>query len=384
MEAELAASPPDDPDRALLLSSLAHACWQWLDGDASSYDRVDQMTSYAERAWSALTADDEDREFIGLYLAVGTHEQFLRPGTVFNVAAASRAIDVLGEVEPLLADDPSLHLTVIVTLGNFLVARGQATGTSADLATAVPWLLQAAAEVLTGDPGWAEITQTLISAMSIVANLDMDVKHLDQAIDLLTRVSGRTDPDRGRAAMTLGTLLIQRTSFTASRDDLNNGITQLTASYEVSPAGHPYRVAVGLNLAGALLMRFLVLRQAEDVDAARFYLDMADSLAGPTRDEVRSLMADVDMIIVGNRGLLGVVDGVRGDPGALDGAVINLRRALAMHCGPGFSLRWPARRWSNACSCRLRPRNSLLPWVRPVRTQSCTCSVQQATNRDAL
>jgi tetratricopeptide (TPR) repeat protein len=333
MEAELAASPPEDPDRALLLSSLADACWQWLGGDAANYDRVDQMTSYAEQAWSALAGDDELRACIGVYLAAGRHEQFLRPGAVFDVAAASRAIDVLGEVEPLLADDPSLHLVVVVTLGNFLVARGQATGTAADLAAAVPWLLEAAAKVPADDPKWAEITQTLVASISILASLDMDVNHLDQAIGLLSRVSGRADPDAVRAALTrgaLGILLIQRTTFTASGDDLNQGIAHLAASYDMSPAKHPYRVVAGLNLAGALLTRFLELGQTEDVDAARFYLNMADSLAGPAGDELRLLVADADMTIAGNRGLLGIADAMRGDTGALDGAVMNLRRALAM------------------------------------------------------
>jgi tetratricopeptide (TPR) repeat protein len=333
LEAELAATPPEDPDRAFLLSSLADACWQRLDGDASSYDRVDQMTSYAEQAWPALGDDDEQRALIGLYLAVGRHEQFRRPGAVLDMAAASRAIDVLYEVEPLLADDPSLHLMVVVTLGHFLVGRGQVTGMAADLKAAMPWLMQAAAEVPADDPEWAEITQTLVVSMSTLANLDMDVGHLDEAIGLLERVSGRTDPDAARAAMTrgvLGTLLIQRAWFTASGDDLNEGIAHLVESYGLSPAGHPYRVAAGLNLAAALLTRFLELGQAEDVDAARFYLNMADTLAGPTGDEVRSLMADVDMNIASNRGLLGIADGMRGDAGALDEAVMNLRRALAM------------------------------------------------------
>jgi tetratricopeptide (TPR) repeat protein len=333
MEAELAATPLEDPDRAFLLSSLADACWKWLGGDASSHDRVDQMTSYAEQAWSALADDDELRAFLGLYLAVGRHEQFLRPGAVFDAAVASRAIDVLGEVEPLLAEDPSLHLMVVVTLGNFLVARGQATGTAADLATAVPWLLQAAAKVPADDPEWTEITQTLAGSMGILANLAMDVNHLDQAIGLLTRASGRADPDAGRAALTrgaLGALLTQRAWFTASKDDLNDGIAHLAASYDMSPAGHPYRLAAGLNLAAALLTRFLELGQAEDVDAARFYLNLADWMAGPAGDEVRSLVADADMIIAGNRGLLGLVDGLRGDAGALDEAIMDLRRALAM------------------------------------------------------
>jgi tetratricopeptide (TPR) repeat protein len=331
MESELVETPPADPSRALLLAMLATACWQRLDRDASRYDEVDAMTAYAGQAWAALAADDEDRALIGFYLAAGTHEQFLRPSAAFDTAAAGRAIDVLAEIEPLLADDPSLHLCVVVTLGNFLVARGQATGASADVTAALPWLLQGAAEVPAGDPQWAEITQTLAASMSVLAGLGLDAHHLDQAIDLLARASRRTDPDVGRAAMTRGTLgllLVQRAGFTASWDELNDGIAHLAASYDMSPAGHPYRLAAGVNLAGALLTRFLERGQAEDVDAARFYLNLAGTLAGPVGEAVRSLMADVDMVIAANRGLLGITDGMRGNTNALNDAVTSLQEAL--------------------------------------------------------
>jgi tetratricopeptide (TPR) repeat protein len=352
MGSELAQTPPADPGRPLLLSMLATACWQRLDGDASRYDEVDAMTAYAEQAWSALAADDEDRALIGLYLATGRHEQFLRPGAAFDMAIASHAIDVLAEIEPLLADDPSLHLIVVVALGNFLVARGQATGAAADLAAALPWLLQAAAEVPADDPEWAGITQTLAASMSGLASLDMDAHHLDQAIVLLAKTSGRTDPDLGRAALTrgaLGVLLVQRAGFTAGRDELNQGIAHLAASYDMSPGGHPYRLVAGMNLAGALLTRFLERGQAEDVDAARFYLNMAGTLAGPVGDEVRSLVADADTVIAANRGLLGITEGMRGNVNALNDAVASLREALTtlppghptaarIRCDLGFAL----------------------------------------------
>src|ERR1017187_6073078 len=168
--------------------------------------------------------------------------------------------------------------------------------------------------------------------MSILANLGMDADHLEQAISLLTPAASRPHPVPARAAMTRGTLgglLIQRAGFTASWRDLDDGISHLMASHDMTPAGHAYRVATGINLAGALLTRFLERGQAEDVDAARFYLAMAGTLAGPTGDEVRSLMADVDMVVAGNKGLLGVVDGLRGDPSALDEAVSSMRAALS-------------------------------------------------------
>ena len=332
LETALAALPAGDPGQASLLTSLAHACWRRLDGDASNYGLVDKMTAYAGRAWPLLSLDAEDRVLIGLYLAAGIHERLLRPQAPLELDAVSHAIEVLTEIEPLLADQPDGHLVTVVTLGHFLVARGQVTGAATDLAAAQPFLLRAAADIDTSDPSWSELTQTLAVAMTILANLGMDADHLEQAIALLAAASSRPHPDLARAAMTrgaLGALLVQQAGFTASWHDLDDGISHLVASHDMAPAGHAYRVETGVNLAGALLTRFLERGQAEDVDAARFYLTMAGTLAGPTGDEVRSLMADVDVVLAGNKGLLGVVYGLRGDPSALDEAVISLRAALS-------------------------------------------------------
>lgn len=332
LEAALALTPAADPDRASILTDLAHACWQRLDGDSSRHDWVDQLTRHAERAWSLLPPGSEDRTVIGLYLATGTHERLLRDGAGVDLPAMSRAIEVLTVIEPLLADEPDAHLLVTVMLGHFLAARGQATSSAADISAARPWLLAGASELPADDPGWAEITQTLAAGLSVLASLGMDADHLDQAIAVLATAAGRPDLEPARAAMTRGTLgqlLIQRAGFTADWRDLDDGISHLVASHELAPPGHAYRAATGMILAAALLTRFLERGQAEDVDAARFYLATAEALAGPGGDEVRSLMADADMVIAVNKGLLGIADGMRGDPAALDGAVTSLRAVLS-------------------------------------------------------
>jgi tetratricopeptide (TPR) repeat protein len=332
LETALAALPAGDSGQASLLTSMAHACWRRLDGDASDYGLVDKMTAYAERAWPLPSLDTQDRLLIGLYLATGVHERLIRPQAPFELAAVSHAIEVLTEIEPLVADQPDGHLFAVVTLGHFLVARGQVTGAVADLTAAQPFLLRAAAELDTSDPSRSELTQTLAVAMTVLANLGMDADHLDPAIALLTAAASMPHPDPARAAMTrgaLGALLVQRAGFTASWRDLDAGISHLVASHDLAPAGHAYRAETGVNLAGALLMRFLERGQAEDVDAARFYLTMADALAGPAGDEGRSLMADADVVLAGNKGLLGVACGLRGDTSALDEAVSSLRAALS-------------------------------------------------------
>src|SRR5204862_4054922 len=128
---------------------------------------------------------------------------------------------------------------------------------------------------------------------------------------------------------TLGVLLIQRAGFTASWPDLDEGIAQLLASHEMTPAGHAYRAATAVNLAAALLTRFLERGQAEDVHAARYYMTMTGTLSGPAGREVRDLIADTDTVITANRGLLAIAESQLGDPSALDEAVVALRTACA-------------------------------------------------------
>jgi hypothetical protein len=167
---------------------------------------VDKMTAYAEQAWPLPSLSDQDRALIGMYLAAGTHERLLRPRAPFELDAVSHAIEVLTEIEPLMAGSPDGHLITVVTLGHFLVACGQMTGAAADLIAAQPLLLRATADINTGDPSWSELAQTLAVAMSILANLGMDADHLEQAISLLTPAASRPHPVPARAAMTRGTL----------------------------------------------------------------------------------------------------------------------------------------------------------------------------------
>ena len=95
-----------------------------------------------------------------------------------------------------------------------------------------------------------------------------------------------------------------------------------------------------MNLAAALLTRFLERGQAEDVHAARYYMTMAGTLSGPAGHEVRDLMADTDTVIIANRGLLGIAESQLGDPSALDEL---LRRPAGRMCAPadGTSVQRP-------------------------------------------
>jgi hypothetical protein len=340
LEIALAGLPAEDPGRVDTLVSLAHASWWRLNGSATRYDEVDAMVSYAEAAWTALPQDHEDRAEIGIYQVEGIHEQLRRPDAPFDSAAASRAIDILTDIEPRLIGEPDVHLLVTVMLGHFLAARGQANGSRADLGAAQRWLLDAADALPAGDE-WAETRQTLAVGMSVLAGLGMDADHIDRAIGIVADASAWPDPDRARAALTRGTLgmlLAQRAAFTGNGANLDQGIDHLTASYDMVMPGHPYRIAAAANLGAMLITRFFNRGQAHDTEAARFYLDVAGSLTGPLAGQVRSLMGDVSVIVTANRGMLGVIEGMGGQPGALDSAVVNLRAALT-NLPPGHPYR---------------------------------------------
>jgi tetratricopeptide (TPR) repeat protein len=333
LETALNLTPSGDAERVPLLKDLTRALWLSLNGDESRFADVDKMTAAADEAWALLPPDDSDRALIGMYVAFGIDSRLRRPGEPLLVPPIDHAIDVLSDIEPLLADEPSVHLQVIILLGHFLVSRGQITGDISDIKNAEPWILRAASHINLDDPHGREFAQVLGIAMTVLANLGMNTEHVDRAISLLEKIVDQPSPDPVAGAMTrgaLGVLLAQRASFLGDRNDLDQGISAMTTSYENAPPGHAYRAAVGANLAGALMTRFLECGQAEDLDATRFYLDTASALTGEAGDEVRALMADVSVSIVANRGMLRAIEGLRGDAAALDDAVAGLEAALAM------------------------------------------------------
>lgn len=333
LETALNLTPSGDADRAPLLKNLARALWLALNGDESRYKQVDNMTAYADEAWAILPSDDPDRARVGMYVAFGIDSRLRRPREPLRIPPIDHAIDVLSEIEPLLADEPLAHLQVIILLGHFMVSRGQITGNFSDIKNAQPWILLAASQINLSDPYWREFSQVLGVAMTVLANLGMNTEHVNRAINILKVITGQPFSDALIEAMTrgaLGVLLAQRAGFTGSGDDLDEGISHLVTSYELAPPGHEYRAAAGANLAGALLTRFTERGQVEDLDATRFYLDMASALTGEAGGEVRTLMADSDVSIVANRGMLRAVEGLRGDAAALDHAAADLEAALTM------------------------------------------------------
>ena len=331
-ERVLAATPPADQDRIRLLALLTLACWLRVAGPSASDGDIDELVRYGRLAWRALPPGDEARAECGVYLALGVHEQMLRPGVSFDPGLAGFVIGLLEEVEPLVSDDPALHLLAEVELGHFLVSRGQETGSIADLAAAQPWLARSLADLAADDPQIPELTLTVAADMFVIASLGMAITDLDGAIELLNAVVRNPQADAARVALTrcaLGLAYVQRAGFTMSGPDLATGIAELAASFELTPAGDPYRLVVAWNLGSAFLTRFQRTGDLQDRDAARYYLDVLSSAAdpapvpgGPASLELRAMRESM-------QGLLRLTEGLGGDAEALDDAVRHLRAAAA-------------------------------------------------------
>jgi tetratricopeptide (TPR) repeat protein len=329
LEAALAAASPDATGRTGLLELLAHAWCLRTDGDASRYDDIDKMIGYAKQAWRTGSSADEVTPMTGVYLAAGLQERLRRPGQPFEMMEVNLAIEVLEWTEPQVADEPDVHLTVVVLLGQFLVARGQEAGSTADLVAAQPWLLAAADKLPAADPQSAEVTQILATSMFLLASMGMGADNLDRAIALLT--ASVQNPGSEHAAMTRGALgmaLVTRAAFAARRRDLDDGIAHLEAAYSMLAAGDVRRIELAFNLGSSLLIRFTQNGNIRDRDAARFYLEAGD-VAGPIAVAVGDLTWARDMTVAAMRGLLALAEGMRDDPAALDRAVEHLRAALA-------------------------------------------------------
>jgi CHAT domain len=333
-EAALAAMAPGDPDRAGTLARLAHAFQVLLDGDASRYADVDKMTGYALQAWQLLPSGHELRPDAGIYLVEGLHERLRRPGQPMEIGDLDTGIEVLMQLEPLAADDQDLHLMVVVELGIFLVGRAQIAGSSADLAAAAPWVMQAAAALPADDPRFAAERQTVAASMFTLATLGMTLDNLQTAIGLLTARLQEPDADPGRRAMTrcaLGTAYAQLAAFTQCGSDLEAGIAHLTAAFDLAAAGDAVRIGIAWNLGSALLTRFLRTGDLQDRDAARYYLEVMDEPADSrTGEALRAAMQDVELARTAMHGLLRLAEGIGGNRELLDDAVLQLRKALAM------------------------------------------------------
>jgi hypothetical protein len=285
LEASLAGIPPGHPDRAGLVSLLAQACWQRYGGDDSDYAAVDRMTRYTQEAWTLLPPGGEGtftREVAGLYCATGIYGQFWRPGEPVDMDQVSLAIDMFLDGEKTeMARQPDVHPALLTMLSVLLATRAEALGSPSAVQEARKWVHQALDEVPLEDPDYAGETWLLaisLAQLSVLSQLNEDT---DRAIEVLTSIAGPSDDPGGQNRAMLGGLLVQRGSGKQDDHDLDAGIRYLQEAWELMPDGSASRPAAVQNLASALLSRYHLRRDGQDLDAAGFYLSTFQTLAGP-------------------------------------------------------------------------------------------------------
>jgi hypothetical protein len=328
----IAASPEQ---RTIVLTSLVHACWLRLDGDASDYELVDRMVGYGTRLWPLLGPDDDEREACGFYLACGIQEQMIRPSARYDAASVELAVHVLTELTARLAGSPQtdMYLVAEAGLGLFLVSRGEHAGSAADLSAAAVHVLRAARSLPIDDPEWSGVTQTVAANMATLVNFGLltGPEHIDLAIGLLRAALANPAADPERVAMTraaLGTTLATRGAGRRGRD-IADGISELIAAHDTAPTGSKVRAMIGWNLGSMLLTRYFQSRNRQDAQAARFYLAMVDDELAKRPDALSDLMADSGAITTAVRGLAAATAGLDGDVTAFSEAADCLRQALA-------------------------------------------------------
>lgn len=343
LEAVLAATAAGESGHASLLYLLAHACWLRVDGDDSRYAEVDRMEAYARRAWAAVTAgggaasgedlSPDERALLGFYLGTGLNERLRRPGVPFEPDSVDLAISVLTEIEPLVAGEAGLHLITAVMLGSFLIARGQAMGSTADLVAAQSWLLHAAGEVSAGDPELSQMAQAIGNGLFVLASSGVMTGPLDRAIEFLDAAAARPDDDADHAAVIragLGMALLQRGALDQESRDVGDGIAHMVAAHDLARPNSAVRVMISWNLGSALLTRFNLRGDRQDLDAAQFYLQVVGDQTPGSQAAMSDLVPDFDLTVTAARGAFSATKGLSGDVQALDQAVDSFRAALAM------------------------------------------------------
>jgi CHAT domain len=338
LEAALPLTPEGDAGKlAAVLVPLTLGCAELLGGDATQYALLDRLVAHARRAWEVLPADDDDRPVVGLYLASGLHEQLIRPqAPPYSPEAVNLVITVMSEVEPRVAGDPDIHLLAEAVLGNYLVSRGQYTGSMDDLAAAERFVVHAASELPADDPQYDEVTSHLATAMTGLAHTGLLAAHYGSAIDLLRAAAGRiADPERGAQFRAfLGLTLIART-YDQRGADIGAGLEYLKAAHKMAPPGSPTRIWVALNLGSLLAGQFFVTGDRQQLKAARFYLDLCERVyrglspgTGPVPGLRAGSIPHLDALLAANSGLISIARAIDGDAAAAAEGINAFRTAL--------------------------------------------------------
>ena len=195
---------------------------------------------------------------MGLSLAGGLYEQVNRPRAEYQARLVDVMIDVLFEIAPRLDDGPDERLVAEVMLGTGLVIRGQESGSAADFAAALPFVLSAAAALPTATRRTRIPRRNSQRSLSILADYGLLSDHLDLAVDALRSAVANPVGDPVQDAITrsaLAGVLRIRAFHGGSRDlrdspDAREAIELLRASYDMAPPGSAERLMAAWDVGG--------------------------------------------------------------------------------------------------------------------------------------
>ncbi|MER7589702.1 CHAT domain-containing protein [Micromonospora sp. NPDC127501] len=237
-----------------------------------------------------------------------------------SVADLDTAIDVLRGAS-LSGDGANLGF-LLVALGDALRARYQLSSRLADLDEAITVGRRAVADDVADPEALGEPRADLSMSFRLRFERTADPADLDQAVEFGEAGVAVTPPghtDRARRLAAAGIALALRGHTRGELSDIDRGLEYIRAV--ILPAPSTERPGQLSNLASALLWRFFLLRQREDLDAA----------AEAIRAAVEALPLDRSKTAVALTNLNGITAARFDDSGApavLDEAVDLIRRVL--------------------------------------------------------
>jgi hypothetical protein len=336
LETGLAVLPSDDPDRSGLLAFLAGAYADRLARNGLNHSDFDRKMDYARKALELPPSDPEIRAFryqAGLYIALEIFSHFDGPGQSFDPGLADLAIRVLLECEQGEELDPELHPSVVTLLAVYHATLAQVTGSATALSETRRWARQAASEVSLGNSENEGLVSMLARAFGVLVTHGATVGDLDQAIEVLSAAAGWSSGNPSEDAVARGALgltLVFRAQLAGQPADLDSGISKLLETWEMLPDRDSQRGLVASHLSSALMIRYQQRGDAQDMDAAEYYLNTVRELVSSDAIELAELVPHTNVVLGGTRGMFRILRGIeRHDLLAIDEGISAIRAVLA-------------------------------------------------------
>jgi tetratricopeptide (TPR) repeat protein len=266
-EAAAAATPPDHPDRAGIMSLLGHALRIRYDRSVEPAD-LDRAIEAYEAAAAATPPDHPDRAGYLSDVGAALHMRFKRTGITADLDRAVVASEAaVGNTAPGHPDRAG-------RLFNFsaaLLHRFERKATAADLDRAVEAAQAAVAATPADHPDLARFQSNLGASLRVRYERFGELADLDGAIDM--GLAAMTATPRGHTARAgrlsnLGIALQARYERVGQLDDLARAVEAGEAALAATPPNHPQRATYLSNFGLTLYSRYKRLGALGDLNRA--------------------------------------------------------------------------------------------------------------------